>query len=376
MKIGIITMHKVLNYGSALQAYALQRKLFNLGFENEIIDYKYPQKSKGNTVKSFIKTSISFFRDAIIGFPRLRKIKKFSAFYDNNFVLTNKVYDKLNIRENPPIYDLYITGSDQVWNPRFAGNDVNFMLAFTPEDAGRISYASSFATNVIDKSKAELYSKYLSRYDLISVRERSGVHIVNKLIGKDATVCCDPTILLNQDEWNLLAEQSKLKIGFKYILVYILSYMWSPYPEVYKIVEDVQKTLGYKVIFLVGRKEDAFRKNSVLIKSTGPSEFTYLFRNAEFVITTSFHGAAFSVVYDKPLVGIVNKQSDSDSRIQSLLVTIGAEKSILDYRDNISSYNREDLLKLKANQTLLEDIRKQSESYLVESINKFQNLTK
>src|SRR3712207_4323106 len=118
MKIGIITTHKVLNFGSALQAYALQQKLISLGYDNELIDYVYPKPIKKQfTFKGVINSVIVFLRNMLIGFPKKRKKKKFSVFYDQNFKLSQGIYDESNI-SSLLSYDGYITGSDQVWNPR------------------------------------------------------------------------------------------------------------------------------------------------------------------------------------------------------------------------------------------------------------------
>lgn len=365
MKIGIITMHKVLNYGSALQAYALQQKLLLMGYENELIDYKYPpDKERKITISSIVQTCIIFFRNALVGFPTLRKKKRFEDFYKSNFKLSTSNYDEQSLKNNPPIYDVYITGSDQVWNPIFAGKDSNFFLGFAPSSKPKFSYASSFATTKIEGEMSTLYSKLLSDYDEISVREFTGVDIVKELTGKNATVCCDPTLLLTADEWSGLSNQSVFKIKDKFILVYILSYMiGNVFNEVQKQIDYVQQTLGYKVVYLVGRKEDAFRPNSILYKVGGPAEFVWLFRNAEFVITTSFHGAAFSLIHNKPLIGIIDKFNSDDSRIQSLLSAVDAEQSCIDYRDTIN-YDKSHLLSLKGKAEKLLGMRQQSVKYI------------
>lgn len=371
MKIGIITMHKVLNYGSALQAYALQKKMLLMGYENELIDYLFPPTNEREiTIRSIIQTIIIFLRNAVVGFPTARKKKRFEEFYQSNFILSASSYNEQNIKDNPPIYDCYITGSDQVWNPRFAGTDPNFFLGFAPSDKPKFSYASSFATTKIDCEVAPLYSKLLSEYDEISVRESTGIGIVKELTGKDATVCCDPTLLLTADEWRDLSDQSVFILKEKFILVYILNYMIGNVSnEVQKQIDYVQQTLGYKVVYLVGRKEDAFRPNSILYKAGGPAEFVWLFRNAEFVITTSFHGVAFSLIHDKPLLGIVDKSNPDDSRLQSLLVAVGAEQSCLDYRDVIN-WNKDHLLTLKGKANKLDEMRQQSVKYLERILSK------
>lgn len=361
-------MHKVLNYGSALQAYALQQKLFSMGYDNELIDYSYPPPlKKRRSLKSCLFDIIIFLRNAAFGFPTERKQRRFNKFYKHNYKLSD-FYTRDSIKKNPPLYDGYITGSDQVWNPRFAGGDDNFFLAFAPENKLKLSYASSFATTKVYEELKPLYAKYLSRYNSISVRETSGVDIVKELTGKEATVCCDPTILLSSEEWEKLAVQSTLKIDYKYVLVYVLGYMvGNVYDDVQKITEYVQKTLGMKVIYLVGRKEDAFRPNSRLIKDAGPSEFVYLIKNADFVITTSFHGVAFSLIFDRPLFGVVDKEKVDDTRIQSVLSVTGAEKSIWDYRF-VPNYCKEVLLSLKCNKHCMDKLRSESTTYLSEAL--------
>ena len=365
MRTGIITMHKVLNCGSALQAYALQRKLGDMGFESEIIDYQY--MDKGLSRPSLKARVIAFFREALFGFPVARMKRKFRAFYKRNLVLSKQSYSRESIVKSPPSYDLYIAGSDQVWNPRFIGDDVNFMLAFTADDARRISYASSIAAPAIEGGMKALYSKYLSRFDSISVRERSGVEIIRELTGKPATVCCDPTLLLGRDEWDALAAQSKYRAGDRYILVYALSYMFDPFPQIYSIIDKVQQTLGFKVVFLQGRARDAFRPGSRLVKSAGPADFAFFFKHADFVITTSFHGACFALINDKPLIGVVDSRSGSDSRIQSLLEEVSASGSIYDYRDSVK-LDAAALLSLRGDRKALEKLVEDSTLYLKNSL--------
>lgn len=364
MKIGIITMHRVLNCGSALQAYALQRALSEMGHESEIIDYKYEDKSASHTP---LKRLVDLLREILFGFPVARLKRKFKDFYRKNLVLSPQAYDRESIAKYPPRYDIYMAGSDQVWNPRFIGDDMNFLLAFTAPEARRISYASSIATGTIDGDTKERYARYLSRFDAISVRERSGAALVKELSGKEATVCCDPTLLLGRESWDALAAQSRYTAGEKFILVYALSYMFDPFPEIYGIVDTVQRKLGMKVVFLQGRAKDVFRPGSKLIKSAGPADFAFLFREAGFVITTSFHGATFALINDKPLIGVVDKRSQTDSRIQSLLESVSAADAIYDYRDRVD-LDADALLRLKGKREALDGLVSRSKRYLQENL--------
>lgn len=365
MTVGIITMHKVLNCGSVLQAYALQRKLRQMGYESEIIDYKYLDKSA--STPSLKARVTAYLREALFGFPLARMKRKFKAFYRHSLVLSREAYDRESIVKRPPQYGLYMAGSDQVWNPRFIGDDVNFMLAFTAPDARRISYASSIAASTIDGERKELYAKYLSRFHALSVRERSGVEIIRELTGREAAVCVDPTLLLGREEWDSLAAKSHYKADEDYILVYALSYMFDPYPEIYRMVEKVQKTLGMKVVFLQGRAKDAFRRGAKLVKAAGPADFAFLFKHAAFVITTSFHGAAFALIYDKPLIGVVDARSEADSRIRSLLESAGAADAVRDYRD-AADLDKAGLLRLKGKQEALESLIQGSVKYLKDNL--------
>ena len=373
MKIGIITMHKVQNFGSALQAYALQHKLEELGYDNEIIDYDFPPKKKKKaTVKKRISDVVIFLRAMVMGFPRKEKKKRFTAFYQQFFHLSGKKYDAVTIVRNPPEYDVYMTGSDQVWNPRHIGQDANFLLAFAPKGAKKVSFASSFATSHIPDAYKELYMRYLPEYSVISVREPSGVELVKQLVGKEATVCCDPVFLLDKGQWDEIADTSVVNIKEKYILVYALYYMFDPYPELLEIIDHVQQQLGCKVIYLNGRKEDAFRKNSKVMKSEGPADFIQLIKNAEVVITSSFHGTAFSLIYEKPLMAIVKDNDIEDSRISSLLHRLDDEKSIVVYNKGCN-LTRKEIYELKNERGLMENYIRESENYLKDSLVKVYN---
>lgn len=363
MNIGIITMHKVLNYGSALQTYALQYAVCSLNYECEIIDYCFNNRKplKGNIGAQFI----NFLKNAILGFPLEKKRKKFQSFYESNYRLSKFQYNSITIKQHPPQYDIYMVGSDQVWNPIHINGDDIFLLSFVDETRPKVSYASSFATTALPDKQIGMYKKYLSRFNSISVREIQGKEIISKLINRDAFVACDPTLLLPINVWDNISAQSNLKLPPQYILVYELNYMFDPYPEIVHIINEVQKQLALPIVFLDGRKEYTFFRNSRLIKSSGPSDFINLIKNASFVITTSFHGTIFSTLYDKPLYGVVKNMEDRDSRIKSYLHKVGGHNSIISYNES-RNCDKKQLLNLKVNQILIEQYREESLLYLKE----------
>ena len=351
-------MHMVKNCGSNLQAYALQHKLQQMGHDAELIDYYYqPPSSKTFSIQNII----SFILDAITGFPKRRQRSRFKKFQEK-YYHTSKFYDKDSIKENPPVYDLYMSGSDQVWNPRYIKDDTNFMLSFADASCRKVSYASSFACAEIPEEYAKKYAVALNQYDKISVREQAGIDIVKKITGKEAQLACDPVLLLDQSEWSELAGEDR-PCKEPYILVYTLAYMFNPRPGIYNIIESVQKKLGYKVIYLNGTKKEKFKSNSNVVKDFGPIEFLQWIKNAEFVITDSFHCTAFSVIFNRPIMGVVKSIDTKDGRLTTLLKKVGAEKSIIAF-SAASEYISDDINIFTRDNNKLSEYRSKSTSIL------------
>ncbi len=331
MKIGIITIHKINNFGSALQAYALQYFLKKSGYNNQIIDYHWTWENYNPNLFQRLISLMKMWSKLILT-PNT-SYSRFCRFYLNYYDLTKKEYTKHNINNCPPQYDLYITGSDQVWNCRFTEGDPNFLLQFAPESAKRISYAASFASPKLPEKYSKIFAKQLAKYEHITVREYSGVDIVKGLTGKDAKVVCDPTLLLTSEDYSPIANCSKITIVNKYILVYLLDYMFDPYPYVNKIIENVGEVFeNYKIVYLRCSQQCKRFGNYINVEEAGPLEFLYLMQHASFVITTSFHGVAFAAIFKIPLLAIVQDKR-SDGRIQTLLKELHQSDSVIDYNE-------------------------------------------
>ena len=333
ISVGIITMHKVWNAGSSLQAYALQRIIEDLGYDAQLIDYEYPNiehRAFANNVKDANSLNLWGAMKLLIQKIKARFLKSkhnelYSSFYNKYFHCTNIAYNsRRSLFDNVPEFDIYVTGSDQVWNPQYIGFDTSYLLDFIPDNAVRISYAASFSNNSIPSYMEGDYARCLSKYKAISVREESGKQLVHKLIGKDATVCCDPTLLLNKEQWSKLAADSSLRIKKKFILIYIMGYAYDPYPGIYKHINDVVDFFKLPVIFYNSRR-GTYKPpyGEIHIKECGPAEFLWLFENASFVITDSFHGTAFSLNFNKPFISVVKEIENADSRVYNLLVIAG-----------------------------------------------------
>lgn len=332
-KVGFITMHLPINYGSALQTYALQNTIDKLGYDARIINYVYPNKihKEPKSFKVLIVKVISLIINAIGLFPNIRQKKKYRLFYKKYYKLTDKQYESMeDLQTCPPEMDIYMTGSDQVWNSNFVKGDTSFLLGFAPTYKPKMSFSSSFAVDYVLDEYKETYSNLLKQYSFIGVREQSSIELVKRLTGKDAVLVCDPSLLLSKEEWMPMTVDAKINLPKKYILAYILGYSFNPYPYIDNIIDKVQRELGLEVIYINGSKRDYFKKNSHVLKTTGPLEFLKLFANASFVITTSFHGVAFATNFGVPFYGVI-KKDNKDTRIMSLLNVCGLEERAVQF---------------------------------------------
>lgn len=371
MRIGIITMHRVPNFGSALQAYALQKKLFLEGFDNMIIDYLYSYSDYEPNFFEYLFDKIRVMGKVILNHPPC--FSRFYYFRKKYIRTTLKEYTKKELSTgHPPKFDIYMTGSDQVWNCRFTKGDSNFLLKFAPKNAPRLAFGSSFASTQLQEVYKPLYKEELAKYKCIFVREKSGIDIVTDLIGEsflgDIDVVCDPTILLEAKDYAPLATKSKIKIEGKYILVYVLDYMFNPYPHIFNIVRKVKDTLGYKVIYIGKNYLDESDSSAVFVgNDAGPLEFLNLVEHAAFIITTSFHGTAFATIFGIPLLAIVSHDTTNDDRIQTLLHSLGQERSITYYDSDVETecITSEEIITKAKN---LNEYREKSAVRLIESI--------
>ena len=331
--VGILTMHKVLNYGSALQAWATQEVIRKLGYDAYLIDYIYPNDyHKSFHKREVIKDVIRYCLHLYLGFPLKKKKKAFEIFWDNHFRLSPCYRSRNEIKCKPPQYDIYVAGSDQIWNPSHIHEDSTFFFVFVPQGKKKVSYASSFAQSEINGTFESLAKKYLSDFVSISVREKNGANIVKQLLNRHAEICLDPTLLLAKEDYQVLAKESKLNIPQPYMLVYILQYAYNPYPYATQFIQEAYRQTKLQVVCLdFSAKQHLNIPNVIYLHdAVGPNEFVSLFMNASLVITTSFHGTAFALNFGVSVYSIVNNKSTSDDRMRSLLSLCGmAERAVV-----------------------------------------------
>lgn len=325
MKIKTITCHDVYNVGASLQAYALSHYLNSLGHNTEIIDYKpdylihYKLTGIGNPKydRPFLREAYNLAKlpGRIIGRCSKRK-KEFDLFTRNYLPVTEKRYSSNGeLKNDPPEADLYIAGSDQIWNTIFQnGKDPAFYLDFVPDGKRRASYAASFSTeDVADELRPQI-GEWLSRLDFISVREKSGVGIVKSLAPeKSAAAVLDPVFLLDGDEWAGI--EKNLNLAEPYVLVYD----FDNNPDLRDYAVEAAKENGWKIFSVLPSKyaDRCFSKE-------GPQAFLYLIRHAKLVISNSFHATAFSLIYKVPFK-VFDRKENINTRMHDLLESVGTE---------------------------------------------------
>lgn len=319
-KVGIITQHRVVNYGSVLQTYALQEKIKELGYVCEVIDY-YPErftplgmlkriKNKGDKFKkSFLIRTAA--RVIIIPSYAIR-FHMFFKFLNNRIDMTSKTYKtEKELEEENFCYDIYCTGSDQVWN--YGWNEkieYPYYLAFAPDSARKISYAASFGKSKLEHEEIGETRKLLKRYDKISLRELSGVKIVDELGIEDSVNVLDPTLLLTGEDWRKIS--SGKYTDDKYILIYNLNRN----PRIDSYAKELSGKTGLEVRYLSYQLHE-FYKNGKMFCNPHVEDFLALIDGAQYVVTDSFHATAFSLNFNKEF--IIVYPGKYSTRLQSIL---------------------------------------------------------
>lgn len=340
-KIATITFHRAHNFGSVLQTYALQEFIKLLSDDyGEKIEYQlidlYSEKQeelyavlkKNNSIKNLIKN--------IIVLPYLKELKikhnKFISFIEKNFCLTKRYRNQKEIFIDPPKADYYISGSDQIWNVRAMDFLPSYYLNFV-KSGKKISYAASFGPLKIDWNRypMEEIAEYLKEYDYISVRENGSAENVQRLINKKCEINVDPTLLLKKEQWQVLQSDANYNNG-KYILLYCLE----PSKEQLEMANNISEKLNLPILILrYNNKNDMFN-NYIKKYDSGPEDFLAYLDNAALVLSSSFHGTVFSIIYHKPFYVFGGMK---DNRISTLLTKMEMVERSLDKLEEIERVN-------------------------------------
>lgn len=342
MKVGILTILNVNNYGAELQCCALYRKLQQLGYDAEVINYLFgihpehvfdgEKRTVPIPLKQLIKVKLlPVVQNMFCMFhqknKRLRN-KRFDEFHAKYNHLTSTVYPSVkSLYEAKFNYDVLCIGSDQVWNYMKGYSLEPFFACFDKNNTKKITYASSIGLSSLSVEAEQVFKKELTNFAYISVREQQASEILEKLLNRKIDVVLDPTLILNKQEWIEVAKYDMCPKE-KYLLVYIVTI--KPCDYVLTLARHIAKQRNLKILRIC---RDAYPEHSGSdveeILTAGPSDFVGLFSKAEFVVTNSFHGTVFSINFSKPFYSVIKSHHSTNSRLTSILKKLGLEDRIV-----------------------------------------------
>lgn len=336
-KTAIITWHHYPNFGSALQAYALHHYINSHGGDATLINYRkggYPSLYR-------FRRYVGLFDKFI---PKVISDKlhyRFIRFEAEEFKQTRLIIDEISLNSLNSEFSTFICGSDQIWAPNVLHEP--YLLSFVNDNKERYSYAASIGLSILPREKIEIYSKHLSRFNAISVREEHGAALLKSVFNLDATVVLDPTLLLDKNEWDKLS--GKQFRNESYLFCYFLGEN-----ELHrKLVEDCAKKMGIKVI-CASRFPMDVRPSFTTDKDVGPREFLGYIECAELVVTDSFHGLCFSINFNKNFYVVERFVSgdpiNQNSRIYNILSKLNLmDRLISAIPEKIQNINYEEVNK-------------------------------
>lgn len=328
-RIGILTQPLHTNYGGLLQAYALQKVLRDQGHDVVTVDFSKKESFELSDIKKIAINAIRKYvlkRNVNTVFPLSLKQKNKIGCETNRFISQNiKTTQKLiDISELSYLksykFDAYVVGSDQVWRPRYSPGLSAFFLEFLENDSTvkRISYAASFGVDHCDEytsSDLDRFSKALNKFDAVGVREDSAIELCKKYFLSDATQVLDPTLLLDVKDYIALVEYDEIAQSDGNMFVYVLDKK----PEKDRIIEEVSRVKNLKAFTVMPKFGGVYPPVTQWLRS---------FMDAKFVVTDSFHGVAFSILFNKQFVAIGNVHRGL-SRFTSILRLFGLEDRLI-----------------------------------------------
>lgn len=338
MKIGILTIHYANSYGGCLQAFASQVVLSKYG-DAVIIDYKTPALKSTMSKLRFSRNPRSFLhviKDILRLFPRIRLLRKFHDFMGSNYRLSRSCVSTADLKSLSSEYDIFVCGSDQIWNPFVTGKlNSPYLLGFARGNR-KVAFSTSAGSYRFSRSEQEKIKNLIDEFSSLSFREADMVQQIAEITGrKDIQHTLDPTLLLTKSEWiDLLALEKDDRLG-KYVFVYTLK----KDKAVYEVVRWLAKRLDLKVV-AVDQDPFLLYRTDIHIRDAGPVEFLNLMLNAEFVITNSFHGTAFAVNFGLQFLAV--KPETGTNRIKGFLESVGlGSRFVNDVNDVELSFGEE-----------------------------------
>ncbi len=362
MRVGILTFHMAHNYGAMLQAYALRKKICEMGFDCEVIDYRNPaiynwhRKDKLKKLtkdNGFIIGSMKYAKRIITGYyTKDKRWYGFNNFMEKDIGISKRTYEDVSELKNLD-YDTYVCGSDQIWNTEHSGGIYSgYFLDFTNKNVKRIAYAASKGPVEIKDSEKKDFFNLLSKFDYIGVREKGLKDSLEAIGIKNSQWVLDPTLLLKSEEWIKIANYRKFD---NYILIYKIKDDF----KLYECARKIAKESGCKIIEITYNKNESL-KDIIQLEDCGPREFLGLFNKASYVVTNSFHGTCFSIIFNKIFYSI--PYQGLSSRMDSLLNLLDLNDRKVENLDEFSlntniNYNEVNIKLNKERQASLEFLK-------------------
>lgn len=363
MKTFTLTYHNSINYGAVLQTYALQQKIQLLGHENIVLEYPYPA-SKQYYSNLSVANPYSFLKSLYINImmfirkkQHVKLRKSFTDFHTQHLNLTREYKSMEDLQNNTPDVDCLITGSDQVWNMRLMSNFKSaYFLSFGKKDLLRFSYAASIERLDYTEEQKEQVRKWLSCFKGISVREDSAKDYIESFTDYKCVNVLDPVFLLDKNDWNKLATKPRIEGP------YILCYQVLSNKRMQEVVNMLQKKTGYPIV-VVSNLAFKWIKSDYTFFDVPPEEFLGFYNNASIVVTTSFHGTALGIIYNKPTYSLV--KDVLSNRTKDLMRMFNIEKFLISSDSTIPKPT----VDLENVNYILEKEREKSISFLTNMLN-------
>lgn len=363
--VGLITYHAAYNFGSVLQAYATQRTIESFGYPVEMIDYRtysqiYWYHHDIRHLKTWkSKAEVPLF--LMMRSKRKERARKFEDFISSKMNLTAKRYIKFEdfIDFN---YEILVSGSDQIWNIncgefRYEPYDSirPYFLDFG-HPKKRIAYASSFGA--ANREQVQDYTELLKQYDFLSTREPRTRDFMAELTGKNVELVCDPTWLLNREEWSQLISKSNHKKP--YILVYNLLFNWRIVIPWLRKIKKTAKILGLDV-YCISALRPLVYPGVHMVNDAGPLDILQMIRDASFVVTNTFHGTIFSINFNVPFLSL---KVEPNSRQDQILTLCRLGNRVANTPDELMKFNKPLNIDFTQANRVIEDFRTKSKQYL------------
>lgn len=338
MNIGIITLPLNVNYGGILQAYALQSVLEKMGHQVEVLEE--PQKDSQTPLIVYVKRIVKkcLGKKSIINYNGF--MKKWEPIVGTDIFLFIKLYIKKRIISFDVLketdFDAYVVGSDQIWRPKYCSNILHSYLDFTKGwNVKRIAYAASFGINSwsYTSKETEICKSLIKQFNLVTVRELSAVRLCREYLDIKAINVLDPTFLLDKCEYQKLIADYKVSNSH-----FVFSYLLDETKEKLDILKKISiiKELPIHKIKLENDLSKLSGKKLAKLRYPSIQQWLASFAQADFIITDSFHGTVFSIIFNKPFIAIANKGRGL-TRFHSLLKMFGLENRLIFEEQGISN---------------------------------------